>query len=77
MPTGPLPGVAQVLSAAGVELAVEAGRTVYEDRPGWFASDAAHGPLREWTHGLTMSFAGGAYGEMSRQVAALMQSATA
>ena len=76
LPDGPLPGVAELLAADGLELATAAARSLYDERPGWFARAAALDPLRTFTAELGQAFEHGTYNRLGDSLRRLMLAAT-
>lgn len=76
LPVGPLPAVGELLAAEGLELATAAARSLYDERPGWFARAAALDPLRTFTAELAQAFGRGAYDRLGDSLRRLMLAAT-
>jgi diguanylate cyclase (GGDEF)-like protein/excisionase family DNA binding protein len=76
LPDGPLPALAELLAADGLELASAAARSLYDERPGWFARPAALEPLRAFTTELGQAFEYGTYDRLGDALRRLMLAAT-
>jgi excisionase family DNA binding protein/diguanylate cyclase (GGDEF)-like protein len=76
LPDGPVPGLAALLAADGLEIATAAARSLYDERPGWFARAAALDPLRAFTTELAQAFEHGRYERLGDALRRLMLAAT-
>jgi diguanylate cyclase (GGDEF)-like protein/PAS domain S-box-containing protein/excisionase family DNA binding protein len=75
-PEGPLPRVAAVLDADGERLTAAVATRLYEKPTrGWFMSDRARRPLRQWLEALSGACRCGEYEEGAKATAVLMRHA--
>jgi excisionase family DNA binding protein len=76
LPEGPLANLASVIASDGVELASIVARSLYSDRPGWFAREEALPPLRGWLSALALAFQEGDYDQLADSLRAFTLAAT-